>query len=458
MQNRFHADPRVQAAELLLQERIPHLVPLKNPPIEKAEHIPATRRLPALLVRRYVTPHTLSPRTHFLSNGSYAVMLTNAGGGYSRRQNLAMTRWREDITADAWGTFIYVRDLDSRRGLVDDLSADRTGTGRVRGDVCAGPRHLAARRRGHRDPHRNRRVAGRRRRAAAGVGDQSRPRGAQLRSHQLCRGRAGAGRRRPGASGVQQPVRRDDRRARTRRADVRPAAAQRHRPAVPDSRAQRTRSRWATRRSTKPIARGSSAAARGVDRPTALYTTDPLSNTTGPVLDPIVSLRQSVRIPPGGTARIAFTTGFADNEDGARQLIEKYHDRRAVARALALASTHSQIELRHLGLTIEETMRFQRLSGRLMYGDPRLRAADAVRRNTRGQAELWKYGISGDLPILLVHLEDGSEVGAAARPAQGARVSPAQGPGLRSRRAERPCVQLSAGPAEHAAADGREQS
>ncbi len=149
----------------------------------------------------------------------------------------------------------------------------------------------------------------------------------------------------------------------------------------------------------------------GVDRPSALYTTAPLSNTTGPVLDPIVSLRQAVRIPPGGTARMAFTTGFADSEDGARQLIEKYHDRRAVARALALASTHSQIELRHLGLTIEETMRFQRLSGRLMYGDPRLRSADAVRRNTRGQAELWKYGISGDMPILLVHLKDGSELG-----------------------------------------------
>ena len=47
MQNRFHADPRVQAAELLLQERIPRLVPLKNPPIERAEHVP-TRRAAAV--------------------------------------------------------------------------------------------------------------------------------------------------------------------------------------------------------------------------------------------------------------------------------------------------------------------------------------------------------------------------------------------------------------------------
>jgi cyclic beta-1,2-glucan synthetase len=136
-----------------------------------------------------------------------------------------------------------------------------------------------------------------------------------------------------------------------------------------------------------------------------------LSGTTGPVLDPIVSLRQSIRIPAGGTARLAFTTAYADDEDSARRLIDKYQDRRAVARALGLASTHSQIELRHLSLTAEDTLRFQRLAGRMIYGDPRLRAKDALLANTRGQADLWKYGISGDLPVLLVRIGDGADVG-----------------------------------------------
>ena len=81
-----------------------------------------------------------------------------------------------------------------------------------------------------------------------------------------------------------------------------------------------------------------------------------------------------------------------------------------MARAIALASTHAQIELRHLGLTIEDTMRFQRLAGRLMFGDPRLREADAVLNNRRGQPELWKYGISGDLPIVLATIDDGSQL------------------------------------------------
>ena len=66
MQRRFHADPRVQAADLLLQERIPHQVPLKNPPIELADHVPSRARGDRRPLRRYATPHTLSPRAHLL--------------------------------------------------------------------------------------------------------------------------------------------------------------------------------------------------------------------------------------------------------------------------------------------------------------------------------------------------------------------------------------------------------
>ena len=94
MQRRFHAEPRVQAAELLLQERSPHLVPLDKPPEEHNVEETSGRSLP-VMVRRYVTPHTLTPRGHLLSNGSYSVMVTNSGGGYSRWRDLAVTRWRE---------------------------------------------------------------------------------------------------------------------------------------------------------------------------------------------------------------------------------------------------------------------------------------------------------------------------------------------------------------------------
>jgi cyclic beta-1,2-glucan synthetase len=409
MQRRFHADPRIQAADLLLQERVPQLVPLKNPPIETAEHVPSGRRVAAPPVRRYTTPHTLSPRAHLLSNGSYSVMVTNSGSGYSRRQQLAMTRWREDITTDTWGTFVFIRDLDtgdfwsttyqpSGREAEDyevTFSLDRAIWRRVdagletRTEVVVSPEDDAELRRvsitNHSQRARNLELTSYAEVVLApGDSDLAHPAFSNLfiETSVLPQWDALMCARRP--------------RSGTERVYLIHVLSGRGRIG--------TATQFETDRA-RFIGRG-----RTLASPLALSTPGPLSNTTGPVLDPIVSLRQSIRLPPGGTARLSFTTGFADSEAGAKHLIEKYYDRRAVARAIALASTHSQIELRHLGLTIEDTLRFQRLAGRLLYADPRLRSPEAVQANRRGQPELWKYGISGDLAIVLLRIQDGSQL------------------------------------------------
>ena len=409
MQARFHADPRIQAAELLLQERIPRLVPLSNPPIDSAEHVPSARAGAPPAIRRYVTPHTLSPRTHLLSNGSYSLVITNAGGGYSRRQHLALTRWREDITADEWGSFCYVRDLRTgdvwsttyqpTRRDADEYEAifavDRAVFRRIDGEletrteIVVSPEDDAELRRVSITNH-SRQVRTLELTSyaevvlAPGDADLAHPAFSNLfvetlavpdRDALICVRRPRSGTDRPylihvlsGRGRIGGPTQFETDRARF-------------------------------------IGRG-----RTLARPIALFGAEALSNTTGAVLDPIVSLRQSMRLPPGGTARLSFTTGFAASEVEARRLIEKYHDRRAVARALALAGSHGQIEMRHLGLTVDDTIRFQRFAGRLVYGDPRLRSVEAVHRNRLGQSALWKYGISGDLPIALVRLSADAEL------------------------------------------------
>ena len=409
MQQRFHADPRVQAADLLLQERVPQLVPLKNPPLETAAHVPFMRRAVAPPMRLYTTPHTLSPRAHLLSNGSYTVMLTNAGGGYSRRQQLALTRWREDITSDNWGSFVFVRDLDTGdvwstthqpSGREADeyeatFSLDRAVWRRVdlgletRTEVVVSPEDDAELRRVSITNH------------------SHRARSLDLTSYaEVVLAPEGADLAHPAFSNLF---------IETTAVPEWDALLCTRRPRSGTDRVYlihvlsgRGRIGAATEYETdraRFIGRG-----RSLANPAALSSGGPLSNTTGAVLDPIVSLRQSIRLPPGGTARLSFATAFADTEAGARRLIEKYYDRRAVARAIALASTHAQIELRHLGLTVDDTMRFQRLAGRLLFGDPRLREPNAVLNNRRGQPELWKYGISGDLPIVLATIEDGSQL------------------------------------------------
>src|ERR1700675_3358307 len=54
-----------------------------------------------------------SHQARLLSNGRYAVMLTAAGSGYSRWGNLAVTRWREDVTRDDFGSYFFLRDVES---------------------------------------------------------------------------------------------------------------------------------------------------------------------------------------------------------------------------------------------------------------------------------------------------------------------------------------------------------
>ena len=58
-------------------------------------------------------PQCVTVEAHLLSNNRYHVAVTSAGGGYSRWRDLAVTRWREDTTRDCWGSFCYLRDLDS---------------------------------------------------------------------------------------------------------------------------------------------------------------------------------------------------------------------------------------------------------------------------------------------------------------------------------------------------------
>ena len=353
-----------------------------------------------------------------------------------------------------------MRDLDSRRRLVDHLSADAARAGRLRGDVRARSRHLAARRRRHRDPHRDRRLAGRRRRAAPGVGDQPRHRGAQPRAHQLRRGRAGAGRRRPGASGVQQPVRRDHRRAGARRADCAPGGRAPAPSACISSTCSAAAAGWAAPPSTRPIGRASSAAAARVDRPAgAVPAPAPLSNTTGAVLDPIVSLRQ-IGAHSAGRHRAPRVHDRICRQRGGGAAADREVPRPPRGRARAGAGQHAQ----------PDRAAASRADHRGDHALPAAGGPAAVRRsaparrprpiraNTRGQAELWKYGISGDLPILLLRLNDDAERAAVPRAAEGARVPAAAGLRVRSRRAERARVELPPGSAAHADADRREQS
>ena len=113
MRTRFHAEPMVQATELLLQERTPRDVAVAHPRAEEVGVSATVDDLEHAVVRRLHNPHAASPSVHLLSNGRYSVMLTGAGSGYSRWNEQAVTRWREDTTRDDWGSYVFLRDVES---------------------------------------------------------------------------------------------------------------------------------------------------------------------------------------------------------------------------------------------------------------------------------------------------------------------------------------------------------
>ncbi|MEK7268362.1 MAG: hypothetical protein AAB093_03070, partial [Nitrospirota bacterium] len=145
--------------------------------------------------------------------------------------------------------------------------------------------------------------------------------------------------------------------------------------------------------------------------PVSIIDGPPLSNTVGPVLDPVMSLRRTVRIPPGTTARIVFSTMVAPAREQVLDLADKYRDARTFERTLTRAWTQAQVQLHHLGVGHDEAHLFQRLANAVLYSDASLRpSSDVLSRSTMERSALWAHGISGDLPIVLARIDAAEDV------------------------------------------------
>ena len=404
---RFHADPRIKATELLLQERVPREAILAE--ARPAEGTIAAPSIGAAVSRRFRTPHTTTPHTQFLSNGRYTVALTHAGGGWSTWRGLSVTRRREDRTSDAGGHFLYLRDpwsgdvwspsyqpicrepdeYEAAFELEKVTFRRRDGDFETQLQIVVSPeddvevRRLSITNRGER------------------------PREIEVTSYaEMVLARAEDDLAHPAFGKLFIETEYDAQSAgllfsrRPRSADEAHAWAF-HVLAV-DGRLGGA-VEWETDRG-RFLGRG-----RSPSGPVALDGRA-LSGTTGAVLDPVAAVRERVRLAPGAFVRVTFATGVAHDRSTALGLVRKYRDASAAARAFSMASTHVHITLQHLGLTDDHAMLFDRLASRVFGADASCTSPDDIARNIFGQSNLWGHGISGDLPIVLVHVADASTV------------------------------------------------
>jgi cyclic beta-1,2-glucan glucanotransferase len=405
-EKRFHADLTVQATELVLQERVPIGVLAVHPRAEEVLTGRVVQTEAGMITRIYKSADLDTPRTQLLSNGTYNVMVTTAGAGYSNSGANAVTRWREDVTRDNWGIFIYLRDV--RSGVV--WSATRQPVGRRpqsyevafsedKADFWRSDDGVTTHTEIVVSAEDNAEV-----RRVSLTNNSQRTREIELTSYaEVVLATPQADAAHPAFSNlfIQTEFFAGENSIlahRRQRSSTDPQIWGIHvvvveGDAVGTVQYETDRGRF--------LGRGHSTA-----DPIAVMEDRPLSNTTGAVLDPIFSLRRRVRIRPWETVHCSFSTIVAESREQATMLADKYHDPNTFERELRLAWTKAQVEMSHLNINAEEAHLFQRLAARILYSDPSLRPRPHVLElNTKAQSSLWAYGISGDLPILVVRIE-----------------------------------------------------
>ena len=415
MQRRFMSDPMAKATELLLQERVPKKGRTLHP---HAAEVSAAARPPAAeagaIMRMFTDPNTATPEVHLLSNGRYHVMATHAGGGYSRWRDLAVTRWREDATADCWGTFIYLRDRDTGRYWSTAYQPTRQRADHYEA-IFVQARAEYRRRDQAIETHTEISVSPEddiEIRRVTLTNQSSSIRHIEVTSYAevvLASLNTDLSHRSFSNLFVQTEILPD-------------------RQAILCTRRQRTPGEqvpWMFHLTVAPstttdapsyetdraqfIGRGRTAA-----NPVALDSGGSsltLSNTAGSVLDPIVAIRRTITLSPDESAAVQVISGVADTRAAALALLDKYCDRHFVERAFEMAWFHSQEVLRHLNATEADAQIYGRLASSVIYGNALRRAGPGIiARNQLGQPGLWRFAISGDLPIVLLRIGDVNRV------------------------------------------------
>ncbi|MBU0505719.1 glycosyl transferase, partial [bacterium] len=409
LQRYFHADQRVRTAEPLLLERIPVLPTVHH--ISTRERVSSIARMGEVppTISQFDTPLTDTPKTQLLSNGRYALMVTNAGSGYSRWGDFDITRWRSDFTRDCFGTFCYIHDSDSKQlwcntfeptqgdletfqatFTVDSAVFQRIDNGiETETEIIVAPE----------DDVEIRRITI--------INRSANIRKLDLTSYiELSMAPHNADRQHPAFNKLFiQTEEVPDHQAiiayRRSRSDGAPPIYVAH--CITQDEADGDVLQFETDR-RQFIGRG-----RTLSNP--MGAAQELNNSQGFVLDPILSLRKKVVLGPEQRVQISLVLAVGESRVNVLNLINKYSSPHTVEHSMDLVWAAAQVELRLLRIHSDEARRFQQLASHLIYPNYLLRSpAKRIMENRKGQSALWAYGISGDLPMVLVNISEPRDI------------------------------------------------
>lgn len=401
----------IEAVGSLLHERVPREVSLLYAPPSEARPLARQRRRVAGLLRDVMPGVAAVEPTHLMSNGRYSVALRANGAGWSRWGQTGITRQRDDALRDEYGSFFYVRwagqpnpvsltqhpapdpnahyqsvyhadrvcfdtswpDLQSHITVwvspEDDVEF-RTVELRNLSDRTLDIELISAFEVTLTDQR----------------ADETHPAFTNLfvRSEWLPSHRAVLFERKP-------------------RLPTEKGLQVAHFVATADARVlgttlQTNRQRWLgrNRSAAQPLAVLDPLPAASLEADCAL--------DTG--LDPMCALAVQLRILPNARIQLTFATAVADNGDTLRSVIDKYRQHTHVKRASLMSATLTGIQLRALRISAESFAAMQTLSTALVLcltrPHARVGTHDVSRTEVCDRRLLWRFGISGDRPLILV--------------------------------------------------------
>ncbi len=401
LQRRFHSLPKVKATELLLQEKIS-----KRVVYDREHKFNMTGTIigkQKIIVRKYTTATTEVPETHLISNGSYSLMVSNSGAGYASRNRTMIYRWKEDVTKDNTGMFVYIKDVDENQYFsatyepcksegdsyevtfaldkAEFTRGDNNITTRM--EITVSTEDDSEIRRltitNHGAKSKNLEITSYLEVTLAHYdADIVHPAFGNLfvKTQYVDNPSCVLATRRPRSKGKLQPWL------------MQTVAV--YGTTIGTIQYETSRANF--------IGRG-----ENITHPIAMNKESLLTNTVGAVLDPIVSLRRKIKVKAGESCVIAFTTSIGNSKGEVLALAKKYSEVHNVNRVFDLAWSQTQVDMKYLGIKSTQANLYQEMASRILFLNSTFKErGEYIKKVNKGQSTLWGYGISGDLPIMLL--------------------------------------------------------
>ncbi len=429
MIRRMHSDPRIQSVELLLQERVPQSAALQDH-AEDVKGVQRAAEAPAEIIPWIVPVQTPIPQMNLLSNGSYNVLISNTGSGFSSWGDIDLTRWQPDGVLDPSGTWIYIQELGSDPPKKDKLwSAGQQPLPGNPADIqVTFFAHMAVFRRTRNGIISNMEVT-------VSPDDPLEIRRIHLNNSSS---RFAALRLTSYGEVILTPRAADTRHPAFNKLFIesefvpelnlqiftrRPRSAQEtpvflgHMIVTEQSQPRDPAAGAKDRETENPAARHEADRSRFIGRnrtlrsPAALTSGQYLSGTTGATLDPIFALGKEIRLDPHENADLAYLTFAAESREALIALAERYQSWSLIEHSFHQANTAAQAWLGKQDITTQVFRNILQLLSALIFPVKAVRASpETIAANTLSQSGLWRFGISGDNPILLIELDKPEQI------------------------------------------------